>query len=153
MGLLPVHAPDWHVSVCVQALPSLQVVPLAAVGLEHTPVEGLQVPATWHWSLAVHLTPVHLFVAGAISMPEIVAASRTPVNAMTYWPAELAGMVKDSARALFPAPTVPMMSKLVRTLVPLMSTLKRRCFGSVQCVSAQCSRMVFDEPATKPGKM
>src|SRR5207248_1149783 len=44
--------PLWHVSLCVQALPSLQAVPLAAAGLEHCPVEGLQVPATWHWSEA-----------------------------------------------------------------------------------------------------
>ena len=40
----------------MQALPSLQVVPFAAAGLEHCPVAGLQVPATWHWSAAVHVT-------------------------------------------------------------------------------------------------
>ena len=50
------HAPLWHASACVQAFPSLQEVPSAAEGLEHWPVEGLQVPATWHWSLAVHVT-------------------------------------------------------------------------------------------------
>jgi hypothetical protein len=47
-GLPPVHAPLWQVSVCVHALPSLHGVPLALLGLEHTPVAGLQVPATWH---------------------------------------------------------------------------------------------------------
>ena len=56
MGFEPAHVPLWHVSVCVHALPSLQVVPFDAVGFEHDPVLGLQVPATWHWSLAVHVT-------------------------------------------------------------------------------------------------
>src|SRR5580658_5965346 len=55
-GLDPVQVPDWHVSVCVHALPSLQLVPLLAAGFEHTPVLGLQVPATWHWSSAVQRT-------------------------------------------------------------------------------------------------
>jgi hypothetical protein len=48
MGFEPVHVPDWHVSVCVQALLSLQLVPLLATGLEHAPVDVSQVPATWH---------------------------------------------------------------------------------------------------------
>jgi hypothetical protein len=50
------------VSVCVQALPSLQAVPSAFAGFEQVPFDGLQVPAVWHWSLAVHVTwfaPVH----------------------------------------------------------------------------------------------
>ena len=47
-GLAPVHAPAWHVSVCVQALPSLQAVPSAFAGLEQVPVAGSQVPAPWH---------------------------------------------------------------------------------------------------------
>jgi hypothetical protein len=62
-GLDPVHVPLWHASVCVQASPSLQVEPFEAVGLEHAPVLALHVPATWHWSLAVHVTrlaPAHV---------------------------------------------------------------------------------------------
>ena len=55
-GLEPVQTPVWHVSVCVQALPSLQAVPFGALGFEHVPVAGLHVPATWHWSRAVHVT-------------------------------------------------------------------------------------------------
>jgi hypothetical protein len=46
------------VSDCVQPLPSLHVVPFAAVGFEHVPVAGAHVPATWHWSLAVQVTGV-----------------------------------------------------------------------------------------------
>jgi hypothetical protein len=42
--LLPVQVPAWQLSVCVQALPSLQVVPSAAAGFEHTPVRASQVP-------------------------------------------------------------------------------------------------------------
>ena len=61
-ALDPVHVPFWHASVWVQAFPSLHVVPFVAVGLEHAPLLGLQVPAAWHWSLAVHVTglePAH----------------------------------------------------------------------------------------------
>ena len=62
-GLLPVQVPAWQVSVCVQALPSVQVVPSALAGLEQVPVDGSQVPGVWHWSLAVQttgFTPVHM---------------------------------------------------------------------------------------------
>src|SRR5258708_3759442 len=55
-GLPPVQVPPWQVSVWVQALPSLQAVPFAEFGLGHVPVAGSQVPATWHWSLAVQVT-------------------------------------------------------------------------------------------------
>jgi hypothetical protein len=54
--LAPVHVPAWHVSVWVHASPSLQAVPLAALGFEQAPVPGLQTPATWHWSLAAQTT-------------------------------------------------------------------------------------------------
>jgi hypothetical protein len=47
-GFAPVHAPPWHVSVCVQASPSLQALPSGFAGFEQMPVAGLQVPATWH---------------------------------------------------------------------------------------------------------
>ena len=62
-GLVPVHVPAWHVSLCVQALPSLHEVPFGAFGFEQLPVAGLHVPATWHWSLVEHVTglePVHV---------------------------------------------------------------------------------------------
>src|SRR5207249_1032475 len=55
-GLLPVHTPLSQVSVRVQALPSLQDVPSALGGSEHTPVLVLQVPTSWHWSSAVQTT-------------------------------------------------------------------------------------------------
>src|SRR5919204_598778 len=55
---VPVHTPAWHVSPVVQALPSLQVVPLALAGLEHCPVVGSQVPATWHVSDGKHTVAV-----------------------------------------------------------------------------------------------
>src|SRR6185503_15293856 len=53
---VPAQVPDWQLSVCVQALPSLQAVPLGATGFEHAPVAGLQVPERWHGSLAVQVT-------------------------------------------------------------------------------------------------
>jgi hypothetical protein len=55
-GFAPEHAPDWQVSVWVQALPSVHDVPLAFSGFEQTPVEVLQVPTSWHWSCATHVT-------------------------------------------------------------------------------------------------
>src|SRR5258706_485477 len=61
-GLVPAQMPARHVSVCVQALPSLQAVPLGLLGLEQVPEVGLQVPGSWHWSLAVQTTglaPAH----------------------------------------------------------------------------------------------
>jgi hypothetical protein len=47
-GFEPVQTPVVHASVCVQAFPSLHVVPFTAVGFEQVPVEGVHVPATWH---------------------------------------------------------------------------------------------------------
>src|SRR5947199_221431 len=50
-GLAPKQLAVWQGSVWVQALPSLQAVPLVLfVGAEHTPVAGLQGPGSWHWS-------------------------------------------------------------------------------------------------------
>lgn len=46
----------------MQPFPSLQTVPLGAVGVEHTPLAALQTPATWHWSAATQVTgllPTH----------------------------------------------------------------------------------------------
>jgi hypothetical protein len=47
-GLAPTQAPDAHVSVWVQALPSLHIVPSGFDGYAQTPVCGLHVPAVWH---------------------------------------------------------------------------------------------------------
>ena len=44
----PPHMPSVHWSLVVQGSPSLQAVPSGAAGLEHCPVEGSHVPATWH---------------------------------------------------------------------------------------------------------
>jgi hypothetical protein len=55
-GVLPVHRPLWQVSVCVQALPSLQGVPSTRAGFTQSPVAGLHTPALWHWSGGAQLT-------------------------------------------------------------------------------------------------
>ena len=47
-GFEPTQLPAWQVSVCVQALSSLQAEPFDLAGFEHWPVDGLQVPALWH---------------------------------------------------------------------------------------------------------
>ena len=50
------QTPASHVSLCVQALPSSQPLPFVLLGFEQVPVDGSQVPASWHWSLAVQTT-------------------------------------------------------------------------------------------------
>jgi hypothetical protein len=58
----PTHVPAWQASVRVHAFPSLHLVPSALAGFEQTPLVGLHVPASWHWSEAVHVTrlpPTH----------------------------------------------------------------------------------------------
>src|SRR5438309_455197 len=51
-----VHAPPWQVSVAVQALWSSHAAPSVLLGFEHSPVAGLHVPASWHWSGAGQVT-------------------------------------------------------------------------------------------------
>src|SRR5205823_14513343 len=57
-GFPPTQAPAVQVSVRVQALPSSHGAPSSLAGLLHRPVAGLQAPAAWHWSAAVHTTGV-----------------------------------------------------------------------------------------------
>jgi hypothetical protein len=45
-GFPPEHTPARQLSLRVQALPSLHVVPSVTGGFEHTPVCALHVPAT-----------------------------------------------------------------------------------------------------------
>ena len=52
----PPHVPAVHTSPPVQVFPVAQGVPLGFTGLEQTPVEGLHVPAVWHWSGVAHTT-------------------------------------------------------------------------------------------------
>ena len=57
-GLEPVQVPAWQVSVWVQALPSVQLVPFCAAGLVQFPLVGSHTPATWHWSDGVQVLGV-----------------------------------------------------------------------------------------------
>ena len=50
------QAPVAQESDTVHGLPSVQVAPSFAVGLEQAPVAVSHVPALWHWSLAVQTT-------------------------------------------------------------------------------------------------
>jgi hypothetical protein len=69
-----VHTPAWHASVCVQAFPSLQGVPFVATGFEQAPLAGSHVPATWHWSAAVHVTRFEPVQAPALHVSVCVHA-------------------------------------------------------------------------------
>jgi len=55
-GVVCVHVPLWQVLIPLHMLPSSQSAPLLFAGFEHTPVLGLQVPASWHTSEAVQVT-------------------------------------------------------------------------------------------------
>src|SRR5215472_9542052 len=81
------------------------------------------------------------------SIPLTRELSFTVVNLITYWPLELAFTVNCSMTALFLAPAVAKMSKLVNTCVPLMLTLNTREPAADQKVSAKCRRTVWLDPA------
>jgi hypothetical protein len=55
-GLDPMQVPAWQRSVCVHGLWSLQLEPSGAVGFEHAPLTGSQIPARWHSALATQTT-------------------------------------------------------------------------------------------------
>jgi hypothetical protein len=97
-GLLPVHVPLWQVSVCVQALPSLHVVPFAAfVGAGHWPVAGSQVPGTLHVP-AVHVVGVPGMQAPAWQLSPTVQALPSlhvdPLVAATQLPVVIEQMLQ-----------------------------------------------------------
>src|SRR5947207_2792506 len=57
-GFAPTQAPAAQVPLCLQASPLSQGVPSSCAGSEQVPVDGLHVPAAWHWSEGVHTTAV-----------------------------------------------------------------------------------------------
>jgi len=87
----PLQVPVWQVSFCVQALPSSHVVPSTATGLEHAPVLGSQVPATWHGSLAEQVTavPAHVpSVQVSLVVQRLPSLQLVPAGAtgLEHWP-------------------------------------------------------------------
>ena len=75
-------------------------------------------------------------------MPLTWALSLTVTNWMVIVPVLLAVAVNDSATALYSPPAVAKMSKLVRTWLLLMRTLKVRSPAAVQYSSAKSRRTV-----------
>src|SRR6266568_8049621 len=101
-----------------------------------------------HATVGTHQT-VHCLVGADvggpydnISMPLTWALSLTVLNCRVILPLASAGMANCSTTALFAAPAVASISKLVRTCCPLMMTLNVRWPAAVQNVSAKCKRMV-----------
>src|SRR5207245_1892657 len=88
-GFVPTQLALRQVSVCVQALPSLQGAPSGLAGLLQAPVAGLQVPAVWHWSEAVHTTGFVLPHAPPIQVSVCVQALPSLQGA----PSALAGLL------------------------------------------------------------
>src|SRR5689334_14663408 len=85
---VPPQLPFWQASVWVQAFPSLQAVPLGLLGLEHTPVAGLQTPASWHWSCAWHTTGLEPVQAPAwqvsVWVQELPSLHAVPLGAFEW---------------------------------------------------------------------
>src|SRR5438874_759617 len=95
-GFVPVQVPAWHVSVRVHALLSSHVVPFGLAGFEHAPVDGLHVPASWHWSWAVQETAfvpvrmpashvsvrVHALLSSPVAPFGLAAFEHAPVDAL-----------------------------------------------------------------------
>src|SRR5947208_163825 len=99
-GLAPTPAPAGQVSVCVQALPSSHGAPLSLAGLLQAPVAGLQTPAVWHWSAAVHTTGLAPTQAPAAQVSVCVQALPSSHGA----PLSLAGLLQTPDAGL-QAPT------------------------------------------------
>src|SRR5205823_7751380 len=91
-GFVPTQLALRQVSVCVQALPSLQEAPSGLAGLLQVPVAGLQVPAVWHWSEAVHTTGFVPRQAPAVQVSVCVQALPSLQGA----PSALAGLLHRS---------------------------------------------------------
>src|SRR5882724_2225179 len=107
---MPVQAPAAQVSVCVQALPSSHGAPLGLAGLLHTPDAGLQTPAVWHWSAAVHTTGLAPTQAPAAQVSVCVQALPSSHGA----PLGLAGLLQTPDAGL-QAPAVWHWSAAVHT--------------------------------------
>src|SRR5207249_3119138 len=89
---MPTQMPAAQVSVRVQALPSSQPVPSGLAGLLQTPDAGLQMPAVWHWSAAVHTTGFPPTQAPAAQVSVRVQALPSSHGA----PSSLAGLVQTA---------------------------------------------------------
>src|SRR5947208_6481177 len=87
---MPTQMPASQASVRVQALPSSQPVPSGLAGLLQTPDAGLQMPAVWHWSAAVHTTGLAPTQAPAAQVSVRVQALPSSHGA----PSSLAGLLQ-----------------------------------------------------------
>src|SRR5204862_86640 len=95
-GLAPTQMPASQVSVCVQALPSSHGAPSSLAGLLQAPVAGLQAPAVWHWSAAVHVTAL-----APTQMPASQASVCVPALPSSHGPpSSLAGLMQTTDAGL-----------------------------------------------------
>src|SRR5438477_10884557 len=93
---MPTQMPASQASVGVQALPSSQPVPSGLAGLLQTPDAGLQMPAVWHWSAAVHTTGLAPTQAPAAQVSVRVQALPSSHGA----PSSLAGLLQTPEAGL-----------------------------------------------------
>ncbi len=78
-GLLPVQVPLWHVSVCVQALPSEQLLPFAAA--TQVAVVAAQVIHVPHAAPAFCHVPLLSHVCGCDPLQVFAPGAQLPVQA------------------------------------------------------------------------
>src|SRR5207249_1601520 len=93
---MPTQMAASQASVRVQALPSSQPVPSGLAGLLQTPDAGLQMPAVWHWSAAVHTTGLAPTQAPAVQVSVRVQALPSSHGA----PSSLAGLLQTPEAGL-----------------------------------------------------
>src|SRR2546428_464297 len=106
----PTQAPAWQVSLCVHALASLQLVPLGLAGLLQAPDAGLQTPAVWHWSAAVHTTGF-----GPKQMPAAHGSVRVQAAPSSLGaPLSLAGVLQAPDGGLQPAAVWHLLASMIR---------------------------------------
>jgi hypothetical protein len=118
---VPAQLPLVHTSPVVHRFWSLHVVPSGASGFEQVPVEGEQVPATWHWSLAVHVTGVPLVQAPAKHVSPV--KQRSPV--LHAVPSGTEGLLHAPVDGLHVPAVVQAPLAVHVTAVPLLHTPPR----------------------------
>jgi hypothetical protein len=121
-----VQTPAWQVE---HRSPSVQAELSGAFGLEHKPVAGLQVPATWHWSSAAQvtgLTPAQLPPWSQVKAPK--HRSPLPGQAWPTWagsatqvPLAWSQVWQGGQESCWPGTHVPLPSQASPTVHELLS--------------------------------
>jgi hypothetical protein len=140
-----------HVSAPLHAFPSLHDAPDAFSGFEQTPVAGAQVPAVWHESNAVHITPIpawHVPDALHVSAPlhafpslhEAPAAFFASAGQLVWVPLHVSATSHAPTAIRHTVPAFPALCWQL-TLVPLHKSVVHAFPSSAQVVGATAEQV------------